>query len=67
MSQDLIPRLKVQFLLIKDENVLSALARSRRNALSPSQYNVQIPLKENFTSFSEDGIPVVGREMMRKK
>merc|ERR1711971_797707 len=51
----------------KDENVLTALARSRRNALSPSQYNVQIPLKENFTSFSEDGIPVVGREMMRKK
>ena len=54
-------------LLIEDENVLTELRRSRRNALSPSQYNVEIPIKENFTSFSEDGIPVVGKGMMRKK
>ena len=53
--------------LIQDENVLTELSRSRRNALSPSQYNVEIPIRENFTSFSEDGIPVVGKEMMRKK
>ena len=81
--------------IIEDENVLEELVRSRRAALSPSQYSVEtpinviiimmimmmmmiimmmmmmmmmmVPFKENFTQFSEDGIPVVSREMTREK
>ena len=69
--------------IFEDEDVLEELVRSRRAALSPSQYSVEtpikvmmmmmmmmmimVPFKENFTQFSEDGIPVVSREMTREK
>merc|ERR1719369_42754 len=37
--------------------------RNRRDAdsLSPSQYEAENPLKETYTEFSEDGVPVVGK------
>lgn len=38
--------------------------RSRRHAdsLSPSQYTVQNPLTENYSEYSEDGVPVVDKK-----
>ena len=35
--------------------------RSRRNALYPNQYNAESPIKENYSEYSEDGVPVVSR------
>ena len=49
----------------QEQESLDDLTRSRRAALSPAQYNAESPIKDNFSTFSEDGIPVVSRQIAK--
>ena len=49
----------------QEQETLDDLTRSRRAALSPAQYNAESPIKDNFSTFSEDGIPVVSRQIAK--
>jgi len=45
-----------------DQETILEFERSRRDALYPGQYNAESPVKEKFSEFTEDGIPVVSRK-----
>merc|ERR1712227_480113 len=47
--------------MLNKETILE-FDRSRRDALYPNQYDVQSPIKENFSEYTQDGIPVVSRK-----
>merc|ERR1711963_790418 len=47
--------------MLHQETILE-FDRERRDALYPNQYNAESPIKENFSEYSEDGIPVVKRK-----
>jgi len=47
--------------MLNKETILE-FDRSRRDALYPNQYDVQNPIKENFSEYTQDGIPVVSRK-----
>eukprot|EP00092_Neocalanus_flemingeri_P070006 GFUD01085873.1.p1 GENE.GFUD01085873.1~~GFUD01085873.1.p1 ORF type:complete len:450 (+),score=118.05 GFUD01085873.1:121-1470(+) len=52
----------VRDLVYKDTSIQYERNRRAADSLSPSQYSVENPLKENYSEYSEDGVPVVDKK-----